>query len=757
MKKSRLVVFGLTVLTLFTMVFAFASDVQKNMNLGLDLQGGFEIVYEVSPLSGTTMPSMSAVAASVSKRVDLLGVNEPEITIEGDNRIRVQLAGVKDIEQARRVISSTANLTFRDINDKLLMDATVLVEGGASLGYQEGRPVVSLKVKDKDKFYEVTSEVAKLGTGNNLMVTWLDFEEGTSYKEETKLENPGYISAASVSTGINGDAIISGGFSEEYARELAALINSGSLPVKMTEIYSNVVSADYGEEAFGRTVFAGAFGIIAVMIFMIAYYKIPGVVSAISLMTYIFVVMAAYNLMGGVYTLSGIAALVLGVGMTIDASVITFERIKDSLLQGRSVRTAFKEGNQKAYSTIFDSQITTFISALILYILGTGSVKGFAAMLMVTVFATLAMNVFLVKFLLGLLVQSGWLDNKKTWFGVKEKHIPNVQKGEEQFYFGPLPKFNFVKISKKFILGSLTLIVISIGFMGFNGFSGKGALNLGIDFASGTRITIQADESIQKSDVEALFAKYNLQPSGYKFAGDQNDVLSVTVKEALSTEVLTEIKAEVLEIYGHEANDSVVTPVIGRELVKNAVIISILSWLAILIYISLRFKWDYALSAIVALLHDVMIVIAIFAIFRLEVNIELIAVILAIIGYSIDDSIVIFDRIRETVNNYHKKHIHNEDYVEIVNSSLQKTFMRSIVNTLTTLIPVASLLFLGSQEIFTFNFAMFIGLLAGAYSSLFIAAQLWLYIRTHYKPKPKTKKRWVDNEVHELVVPGIND
>lgn len=757
MKKSRLVVFGLTVLTLFTMVFAFASDVQKNMNLGLDLQGGFEIVYEVSPLNGTTMPSMSAVAASVSKRVDLLGVNEPEITIEGDNRIRVQLAGVKDIEQARRVISSTANLTFRDVNDKLLMDATVLVEGGASLGYQEGRPVVSLKVKDKDKFYDVTSEVAKLGTGNNLMVTWLDFEEGTSYKEESKLENPSYISAASVSTGINGDAIISGGFSEEYARELSALINSGSLPVKMTEIYSNVVSADYGEEAFGKTVFAGAFGIIAVMIFMIAYYKIPGVVSAISLMTFVFAVMAAYNLMGGVYTLSGIAALVLGVGMTIDASVITFERIKDSLLQGRTVRTAFKEGNQKAYSTIFDSQITTFISALILYILGTGSVKGFAAMLMVTVFATLAMNVFLVKFLLGLLVQSGWLDNKKTWFGVKEKNIPNVQKGEEQFYFGPLPKFDFVKISKKFIIASLTLIVVSIGFMGFNGINGNGALNLGIDFASGTRITIQADETIQKAEVEALFAKYNIQPSGYKFAGDQNDVLSVTVKEALSTEVLSEIKAEVLEIYGHEANDSVVTPVIGRELVKNAIIISILSWIAILVYISLRFKWDYALSAIVALLHDVMIVIAVFAIFRFEVNIELIAVILAIIGYSIDDSIVIFDRIRETVANYHTKHIHNADYVEIVNSSLQKTFMRSIVNTLTTLIPVASLLFLGSQEIFTFNFAMFIGLLAGAYSSLFIAAQLWLYLRTHYKPKPKAKKRWADNEVHELVVPGIND
>lgn len=727
------------------------------MNLGLDLQGGFEIVYEVTPLSGTTMPSMSAVAASVSKRIDVLGVNEPEITIEGDNRIRVQLAGVKDIEQARRVISSTANLTFRDVNDKLLMDATVLVEGGASIAYQEGRPVVSLKIDDKDKFYEVTTQVSKMGSGNNLMVTWLDFEDGMTYKEEAKNPNPAYISAASVSGGINGDAIISGAFSEEYARELASLINSGSLPVKMTEIYSNVVSADFGEDAFTKTVFAGAIGVLAVMLFMIFYYRLPGVISAIALMTYVFVVMGTYNVMGGVYTLSGIAALVLGVGMTIDASVITFERIKDSLLAGRSVRTAFKEGNQKAYSTIFDSQITTFISALILYVLGTGSVKGFAAMLMVTVFATLTLNVILVRFLLGCIVNSGYVDEKKSWFGVNKKYIPNVAKGEEQFYFGPLPNFDFVKASKKFILASISIIVISIGFMGFNGFSGNGALNLGIDFASGTRITIQGNEAINKDEVAAIFESYNLTPSAYKYAGDNNEIMSVTIKEAIPTETLSEIKATIFDAYGHEANDSVVTPVVGRELVKNAFVISILSWVAILAYISLRFKWDYALSAIVALIHDVAIVVGIFAIFRFEVNIELIAVILAIIGYSIDDSIVIFDRIRETVANYKNKTISNEEYKTIVNTSLQKTFARSLVNTFTTLIPVAALLFLGSQEIFTFNFAMFVGLMAGAYSSLFIAAQLWLYLRINYKPKPKAKKRWVDNEVHELVVPGIND
>ncbi len=757
MRKSRLVVFFVTIIALFTMIFTFQSDVRKNMVLGLDLQGGFEIVYEVEPLSGSELPSMSAVAASVQKRVDALGVNDPEIMIEGDNRIRVQLAGVKDIEQARRIISSTANLTFRDVNDKELMDATVLDEGGASLAYQDGRPIVSLKIKDKEKFFDVTTEVSKMAAGSNLMVTWLDFEEGDSYVEESKKEDPAYISAASVNSGIDGDAIIQGSFSEEEARELASLINSGSLPVKMNEIYSNVVSASYGEEAFNQTIFAGAIGVLAVMIFMIAYYRLPGVISAISLAAYVFMVLVLYNFMGGIYTLSGIAALVLGVGMTIDVSVITFERIKDSLLQGRSVKNAFKEGNQKSFSTIFDSQLTTFISALILYLLGTGAVKGFAAMLLVTVFATLTLSVFLNKFLLGTLVKSGYLDNKKSWFGVNPKNIPDLSKGEEQLYFGPIKPFDFVAISKKMIFVSLTILLVGLGFGVFNQTKGDGFLNLGIDFASGTKITIQSDETINKDEVVELFESYDLAPSAYIFSGENNDVLAVTVKEAIEQDKLIDLKTAIEAEYGYEPNDSVVSPVIGAELVKNALIISLLSWIAIMLYISMRFKWDYALSALVALIHDIAIVLALFAIFRLEVNIELIAVILAIIGYSIDDSIVIFDRIREEVNNLGTQKISNAEYRNIVNSSLQKMTARSLINTLTTLIPVACLLFIGSDAIFIFNLAMFVGLVAGAYSSLFIAAQLWLYLRTHIKQKPKVKKRFKDDEIHEYIIPGIND
>jgi SecD/SecF fusion protein len=758
--RPRLVIFALTVIAIFTMIAFFAKDVQENMTLGLDLQGGFEIVYEVSPLDdGGELPSMAAVARSVSKRIDVLGVSEPEIVIEGNNRIRVQLAGVSDQEQARRIISATANLTFRDVDDNLLADATILTEGGASLGFENGVPVVSLKIADADKFFELTDKVSKLGAGKNLIVTWLDFEEGDSYEAERLKEATGqqkYISAATVSAGIRGDAIIKGSFSDAQARELADLINSGSLPVKMAELYSNVVSAEFGVAAFNQTLFAGFIGVFLVMAAMILVYKLPGIVAAIMLFLYVFVVMSIYNTMGGVFTLPGIAALVLGVGMTVDANIITFERIKDELYLGRTLEKAYVEGHQLAFWTIFDSQFTTFIAALIMYILGTGAVKGFATMLMVTVFVTVVLNVFFTKFLLGLLVRSKYFNNKKGLFGVKPSNIPDVAKGENQKYFGPFTSIDFIKESKKFLVGSAAVLILGLSLFTINSFRGVGGFNLGIDFSSGTKITMQSDIPLTLEEIRVDFAQFGYDSVSVQFAGD--DIAYVTTRETETTENLRALKVFIEEKYGYEANDVVVTPVVGRELIINALILSMLAWILMMVYITLRFEWDYALGTIVALLHDIFIVLGVFIIFRIEVNTELVAVILAIIGYSVDDSIVVFDRIRDTVRHWSKPHISKADYRQIVNSSLQVTLWRSLFNTFTTILPVFALITIGSPEIFEFNFAMLIGLFAGAYSSIFVAVQLWYYIRINKKPQSqKSKKPRKKEALDEMTIIGIND
>ena len=758
MKKSRLIVFGICVITILTMIVTLAPSIRNGMTLGLDLQGGFEILYEVSPLDGQDMPEMSSVVSSVRKRVDVLGVNEPEITVEGDNRIRVQLAGVDNPEQARRIISSTANLTFRDVNDNLLMDATVLEEGGASVAQdQYGNYVVNLNLSDSNTFYQVTSQVAAMGSGQNLMVAWLDYEEGESYAAESRKEDPAYISAATVSEGINGDsAQISGNFTLESATELADLINSGSLPVQMTEIYSDVVSADYGMDAFSSTMLAGAIGVAAVMLFMICVYRLPGVISAITLAVYIFVVFLLYNAMGAVFTLSGIAALVLGVGMAVDSNILTFERIKESMYAGRSVKTAFREGSKDSFRTIVDAQLTTFISALILYIFGTGSVKGFATMLIVSTITTLLLIVFIVRFLLGLLVNSGCLDNRYELFGVKKGDVPDVSKGEERRKFTKFKGFDFVGKAKYFICTSLAILAISIVCMGVNGFSGNGVMNLGIDFTSGTTLTIQSDEAIDQDTLESQLEELGLDPSSVKINGSESNIASVYLKDAVDADTMSTVKASLQETYGHEVTDNTVTPVIGQELVRNAVIISVLAWIGILIYMSVRFKWDYALSAIVALIHDVLIILAFCAIFRLEINTEIVAVLLTIIGYSVNNSIVVFDRIRDRVR-AHRGRITKEEYRELVNEAIQATCTRSVFSTLTTMLPVIFLLFMGSGAIFVFNLTLLIGLIAGAGSSLFIAAQLWYHLRLREKPKKVKKVKRSKKELDEMIVPGVND
>ena len=758
MKKSRLIVFGICVITILTMIVTLAPSIRNGMTLGLDLQGGFEILYEVSPLDGQDMPEMSSVVSSVRKRVDVLGVNEPEITVEGDNRIRVQLAGVDNPEQARRIISSTANLTFRDVNDNLLMDATVLEEGGASVAQdQYGNYVVNLNLSDSNTFYQVTSQVAAMGSGQNLMVAWLDYEEGESYAAESRKEDPAYISAATVSEGINGDsAQISGNFTLESATELADLINSGSLPVQMTEIYSDVVSADYGMDAFSSTMLAGAIGVAAVMLFMICVYRLPGVISAITLAVYIFVVFLLYNAMGAVFTLSGIAALVLGVGMAVDSNILTFERIKESMYAGRSVKTAFREGSKDSFRTIVDAQLTTFISALILYIFGTGSVKGFATMLIVSTITTLLLIVFIVRFLLGLLVNSGYLDERYELFGVKKSDVPDVSKGEERRKFTKFKGFDFVGKAKYFICTSLAILAISIVCIGVNGFSGNGVMNLGIDFTSGTTLTIQSDEAIDQDTLESQLEELGLDPSSVKINGSESNIASVYLKDAVDADTMSTVKASLQETYGHEVTDNTVTPVIGQELVRNAVIISVLAWIGILIYMSVRFKWDYALSAIVALIHDVLIILAFCAIFRLEINTEIVAVLLTIIGYSVNNSIVVFDRIRDRVR-AHRGRITKEEYRELVNEAIQATCTRSVFSTLTTMLPVIFLLFMGSGAIFVFNLTLLIGLIAGAGSSLFIAAQLWYQLRLREKPKKVKKVKRSKKELDEMIVPGVND
>lgn len=756
-KVGKLSLFGLIVILLGILVTTTFNLIKSNLNLGLDLKGGFEILYQVDPLEAGGKVDMSAVVNSISKRVNVLGVSEPQITVEGEDRIRVQLAGASDLDAARKMIGTTANLTFRDVNDVELSDSSILASGGASLAYQDGQPIVSLKVADATRFGEMTKSIAQKTNGENLMVIWLDYADGDSYQAEAAKaiqgQEPKYISAASVTREINGDCIIQGNFTEQEARTLANLINSGSLPVKLSELSSNVVTASYGIDALSKTATAGIIGILLVMIFMIVVYRVPGIIASIMLVFYIWAVFGTYSMMGAVFTLSGIGALVLGVGMTVDANIINYERIRQELYKGRSVASAVEEGQKLSFSAVFDAQFTTLLAGLIMYVWGSGTVKGFATMLIITVVMTLILNVAFSKWLLKLIVDSGICDHKPTWFAVKKSQIPDVQHGEEQFYTGT-KKISYTKYAKYSITVSLIIISLSIILGVFNMSKGNGFFNLGIDFSSGTKLTVTSQETLKIADVRSEFEELGYSNFSYQRSGDH--AVYATIKQALSTDELDTIKDAFKQKYGEEPGDNVVTPVVGADLVKNAIILTLVAWVAMMGYVTFRYEWDYAIGCIVALIHDVAIVMAIFGILRLEINIELISVLLTIIGYSINNSIVVFDRVRELMHGVKKK-LAKDELKTLVDDSLDATIKMSMFSSATTLIPVFLLWVLGSDAIFTFIFAMLVGLIAGTISSIFVAPTVWIQLRSKFHKNPTKKSHKEKKErLDEYTIKGIN-
>ena len=389
-KRGRIIAFFILVVLLAGTMGGTTKSIVDNIKLGLDLQGGFEVLYEVQPIKKgqeITKETVANTADALDRRINVLGVSEPNIQIEDGNRIRVQLAGVEDQNEAREILSTQANLTFRDVNDKVRLDGSDLESGSAKQTFDDkNNPIVSLKLKDRSKFYELTKEISAMYPQNQLVI-WLDFEEGKdSYKAEVGKEDPKFISDPAVSKPINSDeVIIEGNFTVERAQNLASLLNAGALPVKLEEKYSTSVGAQFGQQALDKTVTAGIIGIAIIFLFMIAYYRFPGLIATITLSVYIYLILLIFDLMNGVLTLPGIAALILGVGMAVDANIITYERIKEEMRVGKPIRSAFQAGNKSSFLTILDANVTTILAAAVLFFYGTSSVKGFATMLIVSI------------------------------------------------------------------------------------------------------------------------------------------------------------------------------------------------------------------------------------------------------------------------------------------------------------------------------------------------------------------------------------
>lgn len=732
----------LIVIAIITLGAFLIKPTLKNISYGIDLQGGFEILYKIEPLEKgkeLTEDDLDKTYTAIVNRIDTLGVSEPVIAFEGNNLIRIQLPGVSNEEEARQRISTTAVLSFRDTNDKLLMTSDILGNNGASLT-QDSKSFqyeVKLDIKDTAKFYEVTKKISQRTNGNNMIVIWLDYNEELDSYENEKLtcgkdSNMKCISAASVKEGLDGGSVvIQGNFTKEEAQTLVDLINSGSLPTKLSEEATpKSVSPSFGAETITKTGIAGIITFILISLILVFKYRISGLIGSVCLFVYALLVFIIYNAVGGVLTLTGIAALVLGIGMAVDSIIISNDRIKDELRKGKKLIPAVNEGSKSSLKAIIDANVTTLLAGVILYIFGESSVKGFATMLIITIFVTIFACVILYRVLQIMTVKTKAFNEKEKLF------IGSVHE---------VRKFNYAKFAKKPIIVSLSIIAIGLIFVLVRGF------NFGVDFTGGTQINLSSSEPLNFNKIKEIVKDYDLRDYDTYLNSKTEGYLKLN--DTLNEEDEIKVKSE-LKALGIDTSANEISNLVTNNLTKNAIKALVYSIIAIILYVTIRFNFNYAASGILMLLHDLLITLSIFAIFNISVDFIIVASLLTIVGYSINDTIVVFDRIRDNRNKLYKnrKKLTEEELENLVNVSSNETITRNVWTSITTIAAIITLLCVGLNDILTFNIAILIGLIAGTISSLLIAPKVWMLLERRSMDRPEEE----DDEPTEMKVKGVN-
>lgn len=671
----------------------------KNIPLGLDLAGGVSITYQAKGETPSA-EEMNDTIYKLQKRVEGYST-EAQVYPQGDDRINIEIPGVTDANAILEELGKPGSLSFQDMSGNELLSGTDIKTAEAkaykdNLNNNDYEVALTLTDEGAEKFAEATAA----NIGSRIAIV---------YDGET-------ISAPTVQTAItNGNAAITNMESYESAEQLASTIRIGSLKVELEEIQSKVVGAQLGADAIRTSLLAGIIGFALVVIFMIIMYRLPGVAAGIALTSYVGITLGLLNAFEITLTLPGIAGIILGIGMAVDANVIIFARIREEIGAGKSVKGAIKTGFQKALSAILDGNITTLIAAIILSLKGSGSVKGFAH--------TLALSIVVSMFTA--LVITRLVMNAFYALGLQDAKLYGIQKERKTINFLSKKNICFV-ISAVLILGGLAV-------MGVNGSKGKGALNYSLEFQGGTSITIPMNEalSIQEIDetvkpvVSEVIGSNEIQAQ--KVDGS-NDVIVKT--RALDLETREALCQELVEKFGVDENQIAIENIgaaISSEMRSDAITAVLLAALFMLLYIWFRFKdIRFATSAVAALLHDVLVVLAFYAVARLSVGSNFIACMLTIVGYSINATIVIFDRIRENLATAGRK----ADLQELVNRSITQTLSRSVNTSVTTFITVAVLYILGVASIREFALPLMVGIVCGAYSSVCITGALWYVMKT---------------------------
>ena len=719
MKKSKAAVILAVILAAFVGLAYYASIIlsstgigeDMSIPLGLDLSGGVSITYQVVD-ENPSAEDMSDTIYKLQKRVDSYST-EASVYQVGDDRITVEIPGVQDANEILEDLGNPGSLEFQMPDGSVFMTGDMVEDAQGATAtdrYGNKQYIVSLKLTDEGAkiFGEVTSE----NIGKNLPIVY----DG---------ETISYPQVQSAITG--GEAQITGMSSFEEADNLATQIRIGSLSLQLSELESSVVGAQLGSQAIASSLKAGAIGLAIVMVFMIVMYAVPGIAASLALAIYTTLVIATLYLFEITLTLPGIAGIILGIGMAVDANVIVFARVREEIATGKSVQTSMKIGFQKAMSAILDGNITTLIASVVLMALGSGTVKGFAYTLMIGIILSLFTAMVVTRYILYSLYALG-LKSEKLYGRAKERKSIDF-------------------IGKKAVFFTISGIIIAAGLisMGVHSATEGKALNYGLDFMGGTSTTADFGKDMTIEDIEN-----DIVPYVEKVTGDSDvqatkveGTTQVTIKtRTLSLDERQELEdtlAENCDVDASTITSQSISSTISGEMRSDALKAVIVSCIFMLLYIWFRFKdIRFAASAILALVHDVLVVITVYALVRISVGSTFIACVLTIVGYSINDTIVIFDRIRENLALKTGKQ-NAEELREVANKSLTQTLSRSINTSITTFIMVVMLYILGVASIRDFSLPLMAGLVCGAYSSICIATELWYVMKVHLGKNKATK------------------
>ena len=749
MKKSKgIISLILTVVLIallgFTTVVGFGkgqTGAAKNIKLGLDLEGGVSITYQVKGETPSA-EDMSDTIYKLQKRVEQYST-EATVYQEGDNRISIEIPGVTDANEILSELGQPGSLYFikekdSDGNPNYGLDTSghyVLAKSMDELK-EEGSVVLTgtdIKSAKSGSYQDST-------TGANENVVQLSmtkegtekFAEATKAAKEAKETIAIYydgelISVPRVNAEItDGQAIIEGSMEYEEAEQLASTIRIGGLSVELEEIRSNVVGAQLGEEAISTSLMAGAIGLAIVFVFMCMVYLLPGLASSLALVIYTGLILVLLNAFDITLTLPGIAGIILGIGMAVDANVIIFARVKEELTAGKSVKSALNAGFHKAMSAILDGNITTLIAAAVLWLKGSGTVKGFAQTLALGIVVSMFTALVITRMIVYAFYAVG-IRNTKLYGRIKEERAP----------------IDFLGKRKIFFAVSVAVILVGFVFMGVNAGTGKGALNYSLEFKGGTSTNVTFDKAYTLKeidetmipDLEKVTDDPNIQ---VQTVANSNQVIFKT--QTLDLEKREAFAKYMADEFGVEEKDITtenISSTVSSEMRVDAIIAVAIATVFMLLYIWLRFKdIRFATSAVVALIHDVLVVLAFYVIARISVGNTFIACMLTIVGYSINATIVIFDRIREEM----KTKKRTEELDTLVNRCITRTLTRSIYTSLTTFVMVAVLFVMGVSSIKEFALPLMVGIICGAYSSVCITGALWYVMKTKIVKKAESAK-----------------